>query len=390
MAGRRATVDAVTGWIEQHVACLEAEPIALARAVGRVAATDVTTTVRMPPVDRAAIDGVALRAGETVGASSYNPLAFALASADVPLPPGSAVTVAAGAPLPAGADAVVPLDQVELSGDGRCALVEPIGVGSDVERAGSQIAPGDRLVPAGRRIDAYHIGVLTVVGIEHVTVIRQPRVRVVSITPPAGAPDTNRPLLEALLARDGARVEAIEVARARDALAQALATDRSDLVLVIGGTGPGRDDIARAALAAAGEVAIDGVAVRQCETACVGRTRSGIPVFLLPGMPAACLWAYELVAGGAVRRRAGGSTALPFAARPMTTARKIASIIGVTDVCPVRCRADDKVEPIASFAEAGLAAAIQADGFVIVPAGSEGYARDSAVMVYLLRPWTGQ
>jgi molybdopterin molybdotransferase len=106
-------------------------------------------------------------------------------------------------------------------------------------------------------------------------------------------------------------------------------------------------------------------------------------VFLLPGAPAACLWAYELIAGAAVRRQGGLPTALPFATGRFTAARKIVSSIGLVDVCPVMRAGGDRVEPVAAFAEAGLGAALRADGFVLVPEGSEGYARDSTVLVYL-------
>ena len=123
--------------------------------------------------------------------------------------------------------------------------------------------------------------------------------------------------------------------------------------------------------------------MRQCETAGVGIVPPTTPVFLLPGAPAACLWAYELFAGAAVRRCGGRPTALPFAARRMVLDRKLVSAIGMVDICPVVCRAEGRVAPIAPFAEAGLAAALRADGIVIVPEGSEGYARDSEVLVYL-------
>ena len=148
------------------------------------------------------------------------------------------------------------------------------------------------------------------------------------------------------------------------------------------GRDPARGDVSAAALAETGELAIHGVALRPGETAGAGRV-AGVPVFLLPGAPAACLWAYELLAGQAVRRLAGHGAELPFAARQVRLARKIVSEVGTTDVCPVRCTRDGEVEPLAPFAEAGLAAAALGDGFVIVPEASEGYPQGAPVTVHL-------
>lgn len=141
--------------------------------------------------------------------------------------------------------------------------------------------------------------------------------------------------------------------------------------------------MAAAALAAAGELAIHGVALRPGETAGLGRTAGGVPVMLLPGTPAACLWSYELFAGRAIRRLAGRDGGLPYRSHIMTTTQKIVSSIGITEICPVRCRLEGGVAPIASFSEIGLMAAVGADGFVIVPETSEGYPAGTAVDVYL-------
>ena len=103
---------------------------------------------------------------------------------------------------------------------------------------------------------------------------------------------------------------------------------------------PVDQDKSAAALVAAGTLDIHGVAMVPGETAGFGRTATGVPVQLLPGTPSACLWSYELFAGRAIRRLGGRDPALPYRARPMTTARKIVSSIGVTEICPVRMCSD--------------------------------------------------
>ena len=222
-----------------------------------------------------------------------------------------------------------------------------------------------------------------------VPAIRRPRVHCLVLAPETAAfgasvHDANGPLLRALAERDGGVItELRQIARDRAAIAEALAAAGADIVVVAGGTGRGRRDESAAALAEVGDLAIHGVALHPGESAGLGRNGNGVPVFLLPGAPAACLWAYEFFAGRAIRRLAGRDPALPFRVREMTTARKIVSAIGMTEVCPVRCLSDDRVEPIASAATAGMAAIAQADGFVIITEGSEGFPAGALLPVHL-------
>ena len=163
----------------------------------------------------------------------------------------------------------------------------------------------------------------------------------------------------------------------------ALASTEAAVAWIIGGTGRGSDDHAAAALAAAGKLAIHAVALLPGETAGLGHIAGMTPVVLLPGAPAACLWGYEFLAGRAIRRLGGRNPELPFRSRQMMTSRKIVSALGMTEICPVRFGDGETVEPLPSFAEIGLMAAVGADGFVIVPQTSEGFPEGSRVTVHL-------
>jgi len=393
LAGRARVEDALA-WIDAHAPPLGREEVPVADAAGRVLCEDVLAEADLPPFDRAAVDGIAVRADETVGASTYNPLLLRLAAGGAgDLAAGTAVRVCAGDPLPRGADAVVPLDHVEAGEEGACAVIEPAVGGNEVERAGSLGARGSILLAAMRQLRPGDIGALAAAGRARVAVVGRPRVRCVlsgavaeAGTPPApgAVHDGNGPMLRSLIERDGGvGAELRRVERKREALRAALEPPGVDIVLVAGGTGRGGNDHAAAALAEAGELAIDGVALRPGATAGIGRTKAGVPVLLLPGTPAACLCAYELIAGRAIRRLGGRNPALPLVSRTMTAARKIVSEIGVTEVVPVRCANRAEVEPMPSFAAAGLRAVTEADGFVVVPEGSEGYQRGAMVTVYL-------
>jgi molybdopterin molybdotransferase len=392
LAGK-ARVEEVWAWIDALPAPLGPEEVPVTEAAGRILAEDVRAPFDLPPFDRAAVDGIAVRADETVGAGAYNPLHFRLSPAGANLPPGGAVRVNAGDPLPPGADAVVPVDRIGSDDGGACTVIESVVGGNDVERAASNGARGDLLMEAGRHLMSADAGLLSCAGIACIAAVRRPHVRCVlaagvvdtgAALPSGLVYDANGPLLGALIARDGGLATGLcRVGRDRAGLRDAIDSEGADIVLVAGGTGFGANDHAAAALADAGELAIHGVALRPGDTAGIGRTAGGVTVVLLPGAPAACLWAYEFVAGRAVRRLGGRNRALPFARTEMTAVRKIVSEIGMTEVCPVRRVDEGGAEPVASFAEAGLKAVTEADGFVLVPEGSEGYQKGAAVTVYL-------
>lgn len=388
----RARIEDALAWIDAHAGVLNAEDVPVTEGAGRILARDALANFDIPSFDRAGVDGIAVRAEETVGASTYNPclLQFIIAAGD--LAPGSTCRINAGEILPNGADAVVRLEQVGADAAGRATLTQPIAAGSGVERKGSQGVRGSALAAAGRRLRPADIALFACAGLTRVAVVRKPRVRCLVADPtiPSGKPiaqsrayDANRPLLGALIERDaGILMEQRAIPREPTSLGHALTLPGADLILVVGGTGCGSNDHAARALTGAGEIANHGVALRHAETAGMGVV-AGVLAFLLPGAPIACLLAYELFAGRAVRRLGGQPAGLPFPARSMTVTRKIVSEIGLMELRPVRCLGARSAEPIAFFAEAGLSALTEADGFVLVPENSEGYPQGATVTVYL-------
>jgi molybdopterin molybdotransferase len=367
------SLDAAIAWIDATAASLDREDVPLITARGRVLAEAIHAGGAIPGENRAALDGFAVLASACSGASSYNPIRLPL------------IEVAPGDVLPASTDAVVPLQLAESTDQAHIEIVEAVAAGDNVEQQGAIAAIGMTLVPAGTRLAARHIGLLRVAGRSGVSVVCRPRVRILVTNPSkGGAPqDSNGWMIRAAAERDGGVIgECIAIDRGKMAIRAALAEADTDITLVIGGTGPGSDDYSAAALAGAGELVIHGVALRPGETTGLG-TVSGAPVVLLPGAPASCLWAYELFAGRAIRRLGGRAAELPCRSREMIAARKIVSSLGTTEICPVRFGAGDAVEPLPSFAETGLMAAVGADGFVIVPQGSEGHPQGARMTVYL-------
>ena len=368
------SLDAAIAWVNATTESLDGEDVPLLTAWGRVLTEAIRAPGPIPGNNRAALDGFAVQSSASLGASSYNPIRLPL------------IGVAAGDVLPAGTDAVVPLQLAEPDDQACIGIVEAVAAGDYVEQQGAIAAIGATLVPAGTRLATRHIGLLTVAGLSAVSVVRRPRVRILIPKPTtAGASEaSNVSMIRIAVERDGGVIgECVAVERDKMTIRAALVETDADIAIVIGGTGRGANDHSATALADAGELAIYGVALRPGETTGLGRTVSGVAVVLLPGAPASCLWAYELFAGRAIRRLGGRVGELPYRSRETITARKIVSSLGMTEICPVRFGVGDTVEPLPSFAETGLMAAVGADGFVIVPQGSEGYPQGARLTVYL-------
>jgi molybdopterin molybdotransferase len=321
------SLDAAIAWVNASISSLDREDVPLPTARERVVAEAVHARGPIPGNNRAALDGFAVQASASFGASSYNPIRLPL------------IGVAAGDVLPAGTDAVVPLQLVEPDDQASIEVVEAVAASDNVEQQGAVATIGATLVPAGTRLAARHIGLLTVAGLSRVSVVRRPRVRILIAKPTkAGTWEaSDGPMIRVAVERDGGVVgECVVVERDEMTIRAALVETGADIAIVIGGTGRGANDHSAAALADAGELVIHGVALRPGETTGLGRTVSGAPVVLLPGAPASCLWAYELFGGRAIRRLGGRAAELPYRSREMITARKIVSSLGMTEVCPVK------------------------------------------------------
>jgi molybdopterin molybdotransferase len=371
VSGHRS-LDAALAWVDATAASLDREDVPVTTARGRVLAEAIHAAGPIPLDNRAAVDGFAVQASSSLGASSYNPIRLAL------------IGVAAGDALPAGTNAVVSLQLAEPDDEAHIEIVEAVAAGDNVEQQGAVATVGALLVPAGTRLAARHIGLLTVAGLSRVSVVRRPGARILVSSKGGASQDSNGWMIRAAVERDGGIIaECVAVERNQLAIQTALVESDADIALVIGGTGLGRDDHSAAALAGAGELAIHGVALRPGETTGLGRTASGMAVVLLPGGPVSCLWAYELFAGRAIRRLGGRAAELPYRSREMIAARKIVSSLGMTEISPVRFCAVEAVEPLPSFSETGLMSATRADGFVIVPQGSEGYPQGARMSVYI-------
>jgi molybdopterin molybdotransferase len=395
----RSEVEDVLGILQARTARLEGENVTPGAAAGRVLAEPVMSMVDVPGFARAAMDGFAVRAEDTFGADAYNPLPLTLIGEALParpfaseVGPGQAVRVMTGAPMPVGADAVLMAEVAQVESADRVLAREAVSPARHVGRVGEDVAKGREVLPSDRRLRPQDLGLLASIGAGTVNVVRRPRVAILvtgdELLPPGSIPegyrivDSNSPMIEALVARDGGTALSVQYLPDRyEAVREAIHDARADIVLISGGSSVGKEDHAPRAVAELGELAVHGVALRPASPTGVGfippRT-----VFLLPGNPVSCLCAYDLFAGRVVRKLGGQQWDLPYRRTQLPLASKIVSAVGRVDYVRVGV-AGDLVHPIAVSGASILSTTVKADGFVLVDRDQEGFAPGESVEVWL-------
>jgi molybdopterin molybdotransferase len=396
----RQTVAASLEWLDAQIAPLDSEAIVLNRAPGRVLGEPVISRVDVPGFDRATMDGYALAADATDGATAYNRMPLEVIGDALPGRPfdrsvasGQAVRIMTGAPMPDGCDAVLPAEWVDADGTvgRRITALASVSPGKNVGRRGEDVARGTTVFQPGRVLLPQDVGVLSSIGVREIAVVRRPRVRLVitgnellaSGAEPYGSfiIDANGPMLAALVERDGGLVDFPGLVPDEDEAVSAALHADADVIIVSGGSSVGIEDLAPALVARHGELAIHGIAMRPSSPTGMGRIGRRL-VFLLPGNPVSCLCAYDFFAGRAIRGLGGRALAWPYRSRRAVLRHKITSQIGRLDYARVRM-VDGEIEPLAVSGASILSSTTRGDGFVIVPDDSEGFPPGSDVEVWL-------
>jgi len=379
----------------EAVSPLPTEQVPLADALGRVIAEDVTSAQDLPPFDSSAMDGYAVVAGEgaeleLVGESrAGHPAQRALA-------PGQAIAISTGAQIPEGADAVVPVEQVELR-DGRV-TVPGVRPGNHVRHAGEDMRAGELVVPAGATLGPSELAVAASVGRDRLACGRRPRVSVLVtgdelVGPgvplePGQIRDSNTTALSALAARVGADVLSREVVPDNlDSTTAALAgaLERADVVCVSGGVSVGPHDHVKPALLSLGvEERFWGVALKPGKPTWFG-TRGDRFVFGLPGNPVSAMVSGGLFVTPAIHRLLGFTHPPQAATARATLTHNLESQTGRDDFVPVRLVSRDGAlyaEPV--FGKSNqIFILVRGDGLVLVPRDANGLSAGAEVEVGL-------
>ncbi|PMV18001.1 MULTISPECIES: molybdopterin molybdotransferase MoeA [unclassified Pseudomonas] len=300
------------------------EMLALAQALGRVTAEEVFSPRDLPGWDNSAMDGYALRAFDVPEQGGYLEVVGRIAaghSTDVPLQPWQAVRIFTGAPLPPGADSVVPQERCRVYG--QRIWCPPLRLGEHVRKRGEELQRGQRVLSTGKRLRAQELGLLAAAGIPRVKVYRPLRVCLLSSGDELREPgeslapgqiyNSNRYLVAALLRGWGVEVHdygvmADALAASRDALM--LASSECDLLLTTGGVSVGEEDHLKQAIQALGKVEFWRLAIQPGKPLAFGQV-AGKPWIGLPGNPTAALVTTLIVVRPFLLRAQGVERVLP-------------------------------------------------------------------------------
>jgi putative molybdopterin biosynthesis protein len=389
---------------------LGAETVPLPAALSRVLAADVIAPVDAPPFDRSNVDGFAVRAADTAGASDGAPkrlmlnaevIACGVAPA-IEVTPGTASAIATGGVIPRGADAVVMIEQTELIGDDAAPAIElrrTAASGQFVSYAGSDIARGETLLRRGAQIGSREIGMLAACGFAAVEVVRRPRVAVLStgdelVEPgrplrPGGVYDSNGAIIAAAVTEAGG--EPVPFGAFPDEelaleLAMRGALDSCDIVVLSGGTSKGAGDLSHRIVSRLGEpgILVHGVALKPGKPLCLAVVGDK-PLVVLPGFPTSAIFTFHAFVAPIIRARAG----LPPEAAHTVTARvpvRIASELGREEFVLVSLVAggDGLIAFPTGKGSGAVTAFSQADGFLAIPALASALDADTSAEVTLI------
>jgi putative molybdopterin biosynthesis protein len=396
---------------ERHLdlAPLGAEQVTLADSLGRVLAHDVIAAVDAPPFDRSNVDGFALRAADTMGASEAAPkrltlnrevIACGFAPA-LEIKSGTATTIATGGVIPRGADAVAMVEYTELADDGVPAieLRRTIAPGQFVSYAGSDIARGETLLRRGVRIGSREIGMLAACGLAKVDVVRRPKVAVLStgnelVSPgealrPANVYDSNGAIIAAAISELGGAPVPFgafpdDEAALEKAVRGALAS--CDIVVLSGGTSKGAGDLSHRVVSKLGQpgILVHGVALKPGKPLCLGVV-DGKPIVVLPGFPTSAIFTFHAFVAPVLRAWAG----LPPDAGETIAAHvpvRIASELGRQEFALVALvRGEDGALAFPTAKGSGSVTSFsQADGFVAIDALASALDAGAQVNVTLI------
>ena len=402
MTPTREALRLITSRVPQHVQ--ETEDIPLSSALHRVLGEDLFSPIDVPSFDRAAMDGYAVSAEDTYGASPNSPIVLKrvleTAAETVVVKKGEASQIVTGGPMPPGANAVVMSEYTTEMTDGTVDVTAEVHPTENVSRIGEDLRRGTLILRRGERLLPQDIGMIVSLGYDHVKVKRRLKIAVLSTgneihdgpLTGSGVRDVNRPTLLNAVREIGC--EPIDLGIATDEfdviqskLKQAM-TD-ADIILVTAGTSVGPRDFVPRVIDALGRpgLLVHGVAMRPSMPTGLGIV-DGTPIISLPGYPVSAYLAFLEFVPALVNHMLGTNSLQ----KPIVTARltrRVAGVLGSRTYVRVRVsqlEGSIYAEPVSISGAGILSSLVRSNGFIIVPERVEGYEEGESVEVELFRP----
>jgi putative molybdopterin biosynthesis protein len=406
--------DTTTARFHRHLKLrpLGAETVPLSQALGRVLARAVIADVDVPGFDRASVDGFAVRADDTVGASERTPKALAL-NGEILTPgtvpqlsvgPGTATLIATGGMVPRGADAVIMVEHTETRDDDGSTVIEvrrAAAAGQFIAFAGSDLARGETVLRTGQVLTSREIGMLAAVGCAAVEVWRRPLIAIIStgdeiVAPgepirPGAVYDSNAAILSAAVEEAGGCAKPLGIGADDEAVLSRLVDEglaTCDMVILSGGTSKGAGDLCYRAISSFNDpgIVVHGVALKPGKPLCLAVT-GGKPIVILPGFPTSAIFTFHEFVAPVIRAFAG----LPpeqAERRPAILPMRIASERGRTEYLMVSLVRGDSEGPLAAYPNSKGSGAVtafsQADGFITIGQHVESVPAGTPVEVQLI------
>jgi molybdopterin molybdotransferase len=391
--------DALRKWLDvlQVKKCREVT-VPLDEALNRVLARDIVAKEDLPRFDKSAVDGYALRAEDTTGATQFKPVTFNLTESKE-IGSKQARQIWTGNPVPKGADAVVMIENTKRS-DGELKVWVQLARGGNVSKKGEDVKKGENIMKAGTRLKPYHLALLSAMGNSEAKIVEKPRIAIIATgnelaqvgSKPAENQifESNRIMLSAMCHELGA--EPVDLGIAKDDVAEITEKLRiglrsCDAIITSGGTSVGGLDLVPDAVNNLGKpgVIVHGMALRPAMPTGIAALY-GKPVMILSGNPIAAIIGFEVFARPLICKMLGMKKAEP---RPMVNAvmtRKAATALGRRTF--VRVRVTQKngeflAEPVSARGSGAISTMTRGNGFVVVPENREGVTESEVVTVRL-------
>ncbi len=399
----RASVDqALRSFSEIEIKRVESESVSIFEACGRILAEDIVAKWDVPHFDRSAVDGYAVRAEDTFGASPTNPIILKLAGeveiGEKPceLKRGEAVKVSTGSALPKGANAVVMLEYTKEF-NGNVEIYKAVTPWENVSRRGEDVKAGEVVLKRGEILQPQDVGIISALGYSKVRVLRRPKVAVIAtgneLVEVGKAPkigkvvNSNSPMLCCAIREFGCEPIYFGIAKDDlDVMAEKIekATKSADVIVVTGGTSVGKKDLVPEVVKRLGKLVVHGVAMKPGMPTGLG-VIDGKPILLLPGFPVATLIAFYTFFPEILTKITGVKVvAKKWSVVKAKLARRIPSQPGVRTFARVVLK-EGVAEPLRTSGSGILTSMIRANGLIVIPEDKEGFEEGEDVEVILIR-----
>ena len=388
---------------------MEVEEVDILQSLNRVLASDVFSPFNIPPFNRAAMDGYAVKAENTFGASKTNPVILRVVGSveagkpsNVVVGDMEAVKVSTGAVMPKNADAVVMVEYTEVLDGEKLVVYSPVYVGANVSKAGEDVKAGEKVLSKGTVLNPHDLGLLAALGFKKVKVFRKPKVAVFSVGDELTDLEENRRLLNGkifdsnryflLSAIKNIGGEALDLGIVGDDVEKVRlklleASSKADLTIVCGGTSVGEKDLVPKAVSQTpnSKIVVHGVSIRPGKPVALASV-NGKPAVLLPGYPVSAMVGFHLFVRKIFCRMLDSPQLENLCVVKGKIIRSVPSNLGTRDFVRVSLRKVGEevyVEPVRISGAGVISSMVKADGFVVVAEDREGLKEGEEVEVIL-------